>query len=179
MLCYWYFVDARPAKCLLPGWKEGRSRKRTPFMPHSDPCGEMPETLKSTFTRRRSQWEIDFSLRGRRAIAHGRICEWSTNRSIVPNRMSVFTFLQWSSKSILSRRHVVPAVLIFNAVVHRPSSARCCGWYDWPASQSTAICGSHRGEAACKERFVDRKRKHVSQFSFVGLQISNVQSLPL
>lgn len=60
------------------------------------------------------------------------------------------TFLQCSSKSILSLRHVVPGVFMFKSVVHRPSSDKCCGWYDWPASHNTAICGSHRGDAACK-----------------------------
>lgn len=61
------------------------------------------------------------------------------------------TFLQCSSKSILSRRHVVPGVLIFKSVVHRPSSDKCWGWYCCPASHNTAICGSQRGEAPYSE----------------------------
>lgn len=64
------------------------------------------------------------------------------------NETNVATFLQCSNKSILSRKHVVPGVLIFKSVTQRPSSDKCCAWYCWPASQSTAICGSQRGDAA-------------------------------
>lgn len=72
------------------------------------------------------------------------------------NGYAKLTFLQCSSKSILSRRHVVPGVLIFKSVVHRPSSDKCWGWYCWPASHNTAICGSQRGEVPCCARNVQQ-----------------------
>ena len=72
------------------------------------------------------------------------------------------TFLQCSSKSILSLRQVVPGVLMFKSVVHRPSSDKCWGWYDCPASHSTAICGSQRGDAPCNIKKEENKYRKLN-----------------
>lgn len=53
---------------------------------------------------------------------------------------------------------MAPGVFILKSVVHLPSSDKCCGWYPWPASHNTAICGSHRGEAACKYKLKKKEQ---------------------
>lgn len=53
----------------------------------------------------------------------------------------------------MSLKQETPGTLMFVSVVHRPSSERYWGRNCWPASHSTEIWGSHRGDALCNEKW--------------------------
>lgn len=109
-----------------------------------------------------------------------RISKWILweDEKMKSTKMLARTFLQCSKRSILSRKHVVAGVLMLKSVAHRPSSDKCCGWYCWPASHNVAICGSHRGDAAClKEKRKSVKFDYLSYFRWeeVGFNPINVK----
>lgn len=118
------------------------------------------EIMKSRLTHHFSQ----FVSVGSNQSNAPHLFAWWMSAQMVANRFKILplslytelrsivqlTFLQCSSRSILSRKQAVAGVLMLKSVVQRPSSDKCCGWYCWPASQSVAISGSHRGDALCK-----------------------------